>query len=178
MASCCPAGGGKQYEHRKKRVGAPEGNRNAEKQIGKFCPIVTKPTHEVIAQENKVSPRTVKYAEQYAKSVDNIAKTLGNETKEKILSGDLKTNKQDVVKSTGYYAYWLPVSSTIQSHALPTTKRIVSSLCALMLSMASAYFCMLYNARLSSGVNPFSFPSCSMASVSSAFTPAYISMSL
>ena len=70
---------GKQYEHRKRRVGAPEGNRNAEKQIGKICPIVPKPTHEVIAQENNVSPRTVKYAEQYAKSVDNIAKTLGNE---------------------------------------------------------------------------------------------------
>ena len=38
------------------------------------------PTAEQIATENNVSRETVKRAEQYAKAVDNIAKTLGNET--------------------------------------------------------------------------------------------------
>ena len=90
---------GKQYEHRKKRIGAPEGNRNAGKQSPQNEDIVLKQkTAQIVANENNVSKATVERAEQYAKSVDNIAKTLGNETKEKILSGELKTNKQDIVK--------------------------------------------------------------------------------
>ena len=55
-------------------------------------------TYNVIAKECNVSPSTVKRAEQYAESIDRIAETQGEEVKEKILSGELKTNKQDVVK--------------------------------------------------------------------------------
>ena len=101
---------GKQYEHRKNRVGE---NQYTIKRLPQneeaSCVIPTddkrtyligkqyeehpkrKPTAVQVAEENNVSKATVERAEQYAKSVDNIAKTLGNETKEKILSGELKT---------------------------------------------------------------------------------------
>jgi hypothetical protein len=88
---------GKQYEHRKNRIGDNQytidrgaQNEPTTTQTGK--------TYDTIAKENNVSRETVKRAEQYAKSVDNIAKTLGNETKEKILSGELETNKRDIIE--------------------------------------------------------------------------------
>jgi N6-adenosine-specific RNA methylase IME4 len=89
---------GKQYEHRKNRVGAPVGNRNAEKQIPQNEEIDSITTAEKIAIENNISKATVERAEQYAKAVDNVAKNLGNETKDKILSGELKTSKKDIIE--------------------------------------------------------------------------------
>lgn len=89
---------GKQSEHRKKKVGAPEGNQNAEKQCRQNVHIDLKRTIEKIAQENNVSSKYVQRAEQYSKSVDNIAENLGNETKEKILSGGIKANKKDIIE--------------------------------------------------------------------------------
>ena len=90
---------GKQYEHRKNRVGGVGSNQYKKVEGAQSEPLAPNAkTYDIIARENNVSRETVKRAEQYAKSVDNIAKTLGNETKEKILSGELKTNKQDIVK--------------------------------------------------------------------------------
>lgn len=90
---------GKQYEHRKNRVGGVGSNQYKKVEGAQSEPLAPNAkTYDIIARENNVSRETVKRAEQYAKSVDNIAKTLGNETKEKILSGEIKTNKQDIVK--------------------------------------------------------------------------------
>lgn len=83
---------GKQYEHRKNRVGGVGSNQYKKVEGAQSEPLAPNAkTYDIIARENNVSRETVKRAEQYAKSVDNIAKTLGNETKEKILSGELKT---------------------------------------------------------------------------------------
>jgi len=86
---------GKQYEHRKNRHG---GDRKSEEAKSKSQNDLLISTYSIIAQENNVSPKTVQRAEQYAKSLDSIAQNQGEEIKEKILSGELKINKQDVVK--------------------------------------------------------------------------------
>lgn len=85
MASCCPAGGGKQYEHQKKRHGAEiggRGNQHTKNLVsGKNYHLAK--SEEVVAKEHGLSPKTVRNYEQYAKAVDTITENLGNETKEK-----------------------------------------------------------------------------------------------
>ena len=58
---------GCQYRHRKKRVGAPEGNQNASE--NKDAIIAPLKTDEIIAEKFNVSPRTVHNAEKYADAV-------------------------------------------------------------------------------------------------------------
>lgn len=86
---------GKQYEHRKNRHGGDRKSEEA-KSKGQNVPLI--PTYKQIAIENNISSKSVQRAEQYAKAVDNVAKNLGNETKDKILSGELKTSKKDIIE--------------------------------------------------------------------------------
>jgi site-specific DNA-methyltransferase (adenine-specific) len=55
-------------------------------------------TSEQIAEENNTSPKSVQRAETYAKAVDTLSDIHGEEVKEKILSGEIRAYKQDVVK--------------------------------------------------------------------------------
>ena len=85
---------GKAYSHRKNRHG---GDRKSEEVKSRAQNEHLK-TSELIAQEHGVSRATVERAETYAKAVDSIAENLGEEVKQKILSGEIKANKQDIVK--------------------------------------------------------------------------------
>ncbi len=81
---------GKRYEGEKKEHG---GDRNVSS--GKSCHLKTR---EKIATQVKVSPRTVSYAEKFAKAVDKIESVAGNNAKKQILSGELKTSQKDVIE--------------------------------------------------------------------------------
>ncbi len=95
---------GCQYRHRKKRSSG-RGDRDfsgAQNEHPK--------TAEIIAEENNVSRETVKRAEKYADAVDTITSIIddditesiepGEDTsiKTKILTGEIKASKQDIVK--------------------------------------------------------------------------------
>lgn len=66
---------GKKYKEEKKGIGAPEGNRNAQKQCPQNKDVETKRTVEKIADQHKVSKATVERAEKFAEAIDTIAET-------------------------------------------------------------------------------------------------------
>lgn len=67
---------GKKYKEEKKQIGAPEGNKNAQKQCPQNKDIDnTKRTVEKIAEQHKVSKATVERAEKFAEAIDTIAET-------------------------------------------------------------------------------------------------------
>ena len=84
---------GLQYEREKKKPGAPEGNQNAEKQIGQNDPVVS--TAERLATIHGVSAPTIKRDAEYAKNVDAIAINTSPEIKQKILSREIPMTKKD-----------------------------------------------------------------------------------
>jgi len=86
---------GKQYDREKKKVGAAEGNKNAEKQIGNNCPIVS--TAQRLATQHNVSERTIKDNATYSKGVDIIAGNTSNEIKHKILNRELVIGQKDMI---------------------------------------------------------------------------------
>ena len=63
---------GKMYEARKKSVGAPKGNTNAEKQSHQNGDIVGTRTKDVIAKELGIGGTTVERAEKFSEGVDAI----------------------------------------------------------------------------------------------------------
>ena len=86
---------GLQYEREKKKTGAPEGNKNAEKQIGQNEPIVS--TAERLAEVHNVSPATIKRDAEYSKAVDTITANTSPEIKQKILTRDMSVTKTDLL---------------------------------------------------------------------------------
>lgn len=86
---------GKQYEARKKSVGAQIGNKNALKQFGHNGQIESLSISEQIAKEQKVGEHTVRRAEQFALGVDAI-REVSSETADKVLSGKIKPTRTDV----------------------------------------------------------------------------------
>ena len=80
---------GKQYEERKRSVGRPAKFRQSDG---------ISETAEAIAAENKVAPRTVERAAQFARAVDTIAANVGEEVREKILSREAPLTAKDVQK--------------------------------------------------------------------------------
>lgn len=73
---------GKQYQIRKKK----EWSRHP---VGDQNDLLPK-TAEIIAKEQKVSAPTVKRAAEYAEAIDTITETIGKETTDKILSGEIE----------------------------------------------------------------------------------------
>lgn len=86
---------GMQYNHRKKRK---------EDSLKQYAPPrdhndPTERTAEKIAQEQHVSAPTVKRDAEYADAVNTITKVVGIDTvKQKILAGDIKAAKKDIVE--------------------------------------------------------------------------------
>jgi hypothetical protein len=80
---------GKQYEIRKKREWSrhPVGDQND--------PLPK--TAEKIAQEQHVSAPTVKRDADFAKAVDAVGESLGQDVKQKILSGEINVSKSGVI---------------------------------------------------------------------------------
>lgn len=92
---------GKMYEARKKSVGAPAANKNAEKQIAQNGPIVSttdKQKHGVsgeIAVELNIGRNTVRRAEHFAKGVDAL-REVSPEAADKVLTGKSNIPKYGV----------------------------------------------------------------------------------
>ena len=80
---------GKQYSSRKKR----DGERGPQK-VDQNDPASTA---EKIGNEQGVSAPTVKRAEEYSRAIDKLSLSVGKETTDKILSGQLNTTKQGIV---------------------------------------------------------------------------------
>lgn len=59
-------------------------------------PVKSKSTAEIIAQEQKVSPATVKRSFQYSQAIDTIASVVGEEVKQKILKEEIKATKEEI----------------------------------------------------------------------------------
>lgn len=89
---------GKAYSHRKNRYGGDRKSEEVKSSPQNEDLITPQKTAEKIAQEHNVSRATVERAETYAKAVDSIAENLGEEVKQKILAGEIRANKQDIVK--------------------------------------------------------------------------------
>lgn len=88
---------GKQYEHRKNRHGAEIGGRGNQHVVNTQNEGLPK-TSEIIAQERGVSRATVERDAVFAKAVDSIGESCGEAVKQKILAGEMKASKQDIVK--------------------------------------------------------------------------------
>lgn len=91
---------GKMYEARKKSVGAPEGNNNAEKQNGQNVQIVSRReikdgTSGEIGKEFGIDGKTVRRNEHFAQGLDAIA-DVSKEAADKILKGESRVAKSDV----------------------------------------------------------------------------------
>jgi predicted DNA-binding transcriptional regulator YafY len=54
------------------------------------------PTHEALAAEFKVSPKTVERDGLFAAAVDSLASSVGAEVRQEILAGELPFTKEDV----------------------------------------------------------------------------------
>ena len=89
------------YKLKRKKQGAPTGNKNAEKQFPQNEGIVfgkaSGETAEVIAQEQGVSRATVERAADFHTAVTDIAEETGQSTKGILEIAD-KTSKQDVMR--------------------------------------------------------------------------------
>lgn len=83
---------GKRYTNEKKTEGAPIGNSN---QLGKNYPVVEKRTSEKIAEQNKVSEKTVRNAANFSKAVEEVSKNSGVASQE-ILSRTIKASQKDI----------------------------------------------------------------------------------
>lgn len=53
-------------------------------------------TSEKLAEQHKVSEKTIKRDEQYSKAIDNIAQNLGNDIKHKILNKQISSTKKQI----------------------------------------------------------------------------------
>lgn len=92
---------GKLYEARKKSIGAPTENNNAEKQRMQNAFIEshgrTMRTYDVIAQEQNVNPSTVQRSEHFAQGLDRAEEVVPG-FRQEILNGGVKTTKKDIAE--------------------------------------------------------------------------------
>lgn len=84
---------GKQYQERKRAQGGTGANQYTREQTPQ-----SEGTAQKIAAENKVSRATVERAAQFALAVDTIARNVGEEVREKILSREAPLTAKDVQK--------------------------------------------------------------------------------
>ena len=94
---------GKMYEARKKSVGAPKGNTNAEKQSAQNGQVVSKSDKEghgvsgEIAMELNIGRNTVRRAEHFAKGIDAL-REVSPEAADKIINGKANVTKSAVAE--------------------------------------------------------------------------------
>lgn len=88
---------GQRYNLEKKSHGGHKPKPQKEKEVPEKGTSSNR-TQEKIAEQFKVSKNTVERNAKYATAVDKIEKAAGSEAKQRILNGDLKLPKQDVVK--------------------------------------------------------------------------------
>lgn len=82
---------GVKYERLKKRQGG-----RSDREFG-VEEIATPKTADVIAEQHGVSERTVRNDAAYARAIDAIAETAGEEVKQQILTSELNVTKKDVL---------------------------------------------------------------------------------
>lgn len=89
---------GKQYTSEKKKVTNETGsNQYSEVELGGNNYHQPK-THERLAEQHKVSPRTIQNDEKYANALDKIAKVAGEEVKNSFLNRDIKATQKDIIE--------------------------------------------------------------------------------
>lgn len=92
---------GLQYKREKRKVGNFTGtnqfNRNSAKTAENQNQNLTE-TAKRLADQHKVSERTIREDAQFATAVDNIGNNLGEEVKQKILTKEIKVPKKEVMK--------------------------------------------------------------------------------
>lgn len=82
---------GRLYKEQKKEHG---GDRKSEESRGQNVPLIG--TAERIAEQFKISEKTVKRAEKFVDAVDTLAGNCGEEVKQKILNRSIDISKEDV----------------------------------------------------------------------------------
>ena len=89
---------GKRVELEKKKVGAPKGNTNAEKQCSQNVHIdsESKRTIERLADEYGVSPKTIERDAKFSKGIDALAE-VSEEAAEKVLKGGSGVTKTEIM---------------------------------------------------------------------------------
>ena len=93
---------GKLYERRKKSRGAPEGNRNAQKQSGQNDHFESQDkTSEEVGNETGASEKTARRDAEYSRAVDALTEAFGRDFEAHVLSGESKLSKGDVVMLAG-----------------------------------------------------------------------------
>lgn len=102
---------GKQFEARKKRWG---GDRKSEEVKSIRQNDVLIPTAKKVAEEQHIAQRTVERAAEYAKAIDTLTENVGKETTDKILTGELKSPKKDIVELS-------KVDAVIQKYVIATS---------------------------------------------------------
>ena len=93
---------GKRYNMEKKEVGAHNGNQHTKLELGQNDPIPTS-TAARLADEFKVSEKTIKRDGKFAAAVDTLSDTIGDEARTAVLSGNSKVTKQDVTDAAEWY---------------------------------------------------------------------------
>jgi DNA modification methylase len=88
---------GKQYAARKKREGANPKYLNIPQLPQNEVVQQTINTSKKIAEEQNVSRATVERAAEYSKAIDTLTENIGKEKTDKILSGELKVPKKDII---------------------------------------------------------------------------------
>ena len=90
-----------EHDARQKMVGAPIGNKNAQKQLGENHPIVSESqktrTRLEIAKEHQITESSVKAAVEAGRAIDNIDKVLPG-FKDKVMSGEIHYSRNQLGK--------------------------------------------------------------------------------
>lgn len=93
---------GKLYDRRKKKQGAPEGNKNAEKQSAQNAHFESEgKTADEVAEDSGVDQATVRRDAEYSRAVDDLTEVFGRDFQAHVLSGESKLSKSDVVMLAG-----------------------------------------------------------------------------
>jgi len=87
---------GLQYQREKKKIGAPENNRNAEKQLPQNEEVVS--TAQKLATQHNVSKATIERDAEYTKAVDVIVANTVPEVKQQILNREIPITKKDTLE--------------------------------------------------------------------------------
>jgi len=88
---------GLQYQREKKKIGAPENNKNAEKQIGQNVQIVS--TAQKLAQQHGVDEKTIRRDVDFAEAINIIVENTAPEVKQQILSREIPVTKKETLEA-------------------------------------------------------------------------------
>jgi FKBP-type peptidyl-prolyl cis-trans isomerase (trigger factor) len=80
-----------QHDREKKKEGAPECNKNAEKQLSHNDTVES--TAERLAKQHNVSRATINRDAAFSKAIDTITANTAPEVKHKMLNGEIDINR-------------------------------------------------------------------------------------